>query len=45
MLLSKLNNEIIMGVLDIYKNKIRGVEFCKTKIFTFVTEMECENQK
>lgn len=34
-----------MGVLDIYKNKIRGVEFCKTKIFTFVTEMECENQK
>lgn len=45
MILSKLNIEIIMGVLDIYKNKIRGVEFCKTKKFTFVTEMECENQK
>lgn len=35
MLLSKLNIEIIMGVLDIYKNKIRGVEFCKNKNIYF----------
>ena len=33
------------GLMNIYKNKIHKNEFCKTIIFTFVTEIEVENRK